>query len=189
MGGNASCMERAKNCVSGRRNDTTSLDQMRSTVTEFRQSKRGPAEFERRFKVALRDSQLTSRANICGRLGAGNWGSSRIAGDAYEYSGLSAIFDTVQVFHHVCDGLTGSLFTGTVARKSIPHGLGIMMFEKGAVYFGEICDGHLDGAGLMTYADGSTCRYLGFWKQNKFHGLGTYWTANSDTPERDRYVT
>jgi|ETNmetMinimDraft_33_1059910.scaffolds.fasta_scaffold109635_2 hypothetical protein len=58
------------------------------------------------------------------------------------------------------------------------NGQGAATMTNGDRYVGEFKDGKFHGQGTLTYKDGR--KYVGGWKNDKRHGQGTYTHADGD---------
>ncbi|XP_077304712.1 alsin isoform X2 [Lithobates pipiens] len=67
-----------------------------------------------------------------------------------------------------------------------PHGRGVLKWPDGRVYDGEFRNGLEDGFGKYTIPKKSLRKedcYLGYWKDGKMCGQGTFWYANGEVYE------
>ena len=75
----------------------------------------------------------------------------------------------------------GSVYTGEVNGKDLPHGKGEKKYKNGDTYEGEWAEGLFHGEGTYRWANGKV--YKGEFQKDKIKGHGTAWYANGDSYE------
>ena len=75
---------------------------------------------------------------------------------------------------------SGNEYEGDLNEKNKPHGKGVMKYGyKESVYDGAWLNGKRNGFGILKWPNGDS--YTGQWKDDKYHGEGTYSTVNGFT--------